>query len=147
MVIEESVLIRADRETVWQTFTDVSCWRDWNRTACDAASPAGRIREGDRISFCLRPYALPVTIEVTVDEVVKHEHVVWSGSRFGVRSRHEFFFQQAANGVLVTSRETFTGLPLLLGGAQMTGKVGRELVAKMLRELKAACEEGSAPSS
>lgn len=146
MLIVESVLIKADMARVWTTFTDVSCWKDWNRTTCDASAASGRLREGEKIGFCLRPFAVPVTIEPVIKEVAKHERVVWSGSRFGVRSRHEFLFQQVANGVLVTSREKFTGLPLLLGGAPLAEKIGRELVAKMLQELKAACESGPPPS-
>ena len=140
MLIEEAVLIRANIETVWKTFTDLACWKDWNSTACDAASTSGRIEEGERIRFCLRPFAVPVHLDPVVDEVVPHERVVWSGSKFGISSRHEFLFQRASNGILVTSREEFRGLPLLLGGRRFTGSLARDLVRSMLRELQAACE-------
>lgn len=143
MVIEEAVLIKAPKEEVWKTFTDLSCWKEWNSTACDAASPSGRIEEGEPIRFCLRPFNLPVSLDPVVDEVIPYERVIWSGSKFGISSRHAFLFQQAANGVLVTSREEFRGIPLLIGGRPLTEKVARDLVRSMLQELKAACESGS----
>jgi hypothetical protein len=42
--------------------------------------------------------------------------------------------------VLVTSREHFRGLPLLLGGKPLTKKISRDLVVLMLQQLKKACE-------
>lgn len=143
MVIDESVLINAGMETVWTTFTDLTCWKDWNTVARRAASDSGRIEEGGRVRFCIRPFAVPVNLDPVVDEVVDHERVVWSGSRFGISSRHEFRFQRVRNGVLVTSREEFRGLPLLIGGRPITEKIARDLVIAMLQELKKACEHAS----
>jgi hypothetical protein len=83
---------------------------------------------------------VPITIEPKIEEVVPHEKVVWSGGRFGISSRHEFLFKQVKDGVLVTSREQFRGLSLLLGGKPFTKKISRDLVVLMLQELKKACE-------
>jgi len=140
MIIEESVLINADIKTIWKTFTDLTCWADWNSVTTNAASGSGHLEEGEKFTFCLRPFDLSITVEPKIEEVVPHEKVVWSGARFGISSRHEFLFQQAANGVLVTSRETFRGLPLHLGGKGITEKVSRDLVVLMLQQLKKACE-------
>lgn len=143
MVIEESILIKADIATIWDVFTDLTCWKEWNTVARDVASDSGRMKEGSRFRFCLRPFAVPVHLDPVVDEVVEQERVVWSGSKFGIASRHEFLFQQAANGVLLTSREEFRGIPLLVGGRPFTAKIARDLASAMLQELKAACEHGS----
>ena len=140
MVIEEAILINADLATIWKTFTDLTCWDDWNTVATDAASGSGRLEEGETFTFCLRPFSVPITIEPKIEEVVPREKVVWSGGRFGITSRHEFLFQRARNGVLVTSREHFSGFPLLLGGKPLTEKVSRDLVVLMLQQLKKACE-------
>jgi len=147
MLIEESVLINADLTKIWKTFTDLTCWDGWNTVASKAASGSGRLAEGERFAFCLRPFSVPVMLEPRIEEIAPREKVVWTASKFGISSRHEFLFRQAANGVLVTSREEFHGLPLLLGGRPLTRKVGRDLVAKMLQELKAACEAGEASSA
>jgi hypothetical protein len=140
MVIEESILINADLAKIWKTFTDLTCWADWNTVTTDAASGSGRLEEGEKFTFCLRPFSLPITVEPKIEEVVPLKKVVWSGARFGISSRHEFLFQQAKSGVLVTSREQFSGLPLLLGGKPLTEKISRDLVVLMLLQLKKACE-------
>lgn len=140
MVIEEAVLINADLANIWKTFTDLACWAGWNTVATDAASGSGRLEEGDTFTFCLRPFSVPITIEPKIEKVVPREKVVWSGGRFGIISRHEFLFQQAGSGVLVTSREHFSGFPLLLGGKPITEKISRDLVVLMLQQLKKACE-------
>lgn len=145
MLIVESALIKAGMDGVWTTFTDLSRWREWNSTACDASSPSGVLREGERIRFCIRPFAVPVDLAPVIDEVKTHERVVWSGCKFGIASRHEFLFQRAANGIVVTSREEFRGIPLLIGGRRFTERVARDLVRSMLRELKAACESAAGP--
>jgi len=140
MLIEEAILINADLAKIWKTFTDLTCWADWNTVATGAASVSGRLEEGGTFTFCLRPFSVPITIEPKIEEVVPREKVVWSGGRFGITSRHEFLFQQVTGGVLVTSREHFSGLLLLLGGKPLTEKISRDLVVLMLQELKKACE-------
>ena len=141
MLIEESVLINGDLKTIWKTFTDLTCWADWNTVAGKVASDSGRIEEGERFAFCLRPFSVPIMIEPKIEEVVPREKVVWTGTKFGIFSRHEFLFQQVANGVLVTSRETFRGLPLLFGGMTFPESTVRELTVGMLNDLKNAVEK------
>ncbi len=140
MVIEESVLINAELKKIWKTFTDLTCWADWNTVASKAASDSGRLEEGEKFTFCLRPFSVPIMIEPKIEEVIPREKVVWTGTKFGIFSRHEFLFQQAANGVLVTSRETFRGLPLLFGGFSFPESTVRELTTGMLNDLKKAAE-------
>jgi hypothetical protein len=141
MVIEESVLINAELKKIWKTFTDLTCWADWNTVATGAESVSGRLEEGERFTFCLRPFAMPIQIDPKIEEVVPREKVVWTGTKFGIFSRHEFLFQQVANGVLVTSRETFRGLPLLFGGITFPDSTVRELTVGMLNDLKKAAEK------
>src|SRR5512137_1057373 len=141
MLIEESVLINGDLKTIWKTFTDLTCWADWNTVAGKVVSDSGRIEEGERFAFCLRPFSVPIIIEPKIEEVVSREKVVWTGTKFGIFSRHEFLFQQVANGVLVTSRETFRGLPILFGGVTFPEGTVRELTVGMLTDLKKAAEQ------
>jgi len=141
MVIEEAVLINADINKIWKTFTDLTCWADWNSVARDAASDSGGLREGERFSFCLRPFSVPITLKPKIEEVVPAQRIVWTGSRFGIFSRHEYHFQQVGAGVLVTSRETLRGLALLLGGQAFTEGTTRKLNIAMLNDLKKVCEK------
>jgi hypothetical protein len=141
MVIEESILINAELKKVWKIFTDLACWADWNTVASRAASDSGRLEEGEKFTFCLRPFSVPIMIEPKIEEVVPREKVVWTGTKFGIFSRHEFLFQQVANGVLVTSREAFRGMPLLFGGITFPESTVRELTVEMLNDLKKASEK------
>jgi hypothetical protein len=141
MTIEESVLIIADLKDIWKTFTDLTCWAEWNTVASKVESGTGLIEEGERFAFCLRPVSVPIMIEAKIEEVVPREKVVWSGTKFGIFSRHEFLFQQVANGVLVTSTETFRGLPLLFGGLTFPEDTVRDLTVGMLSDLKKAAEK------
>lgn len=143
MLIEEAVLINADRKRIWETFTDLTCWADWNSVARNAASGSGGIEQDGTITFCLRPFSVPLMIEPRIDMLVPGEKVVWSASKFGIVARHEFLFQQAANGVLVTSRESFRGLPLLFGGVAFPERTVRQLTQTMLQDLKRAAERDS----
>ena len=140
MVIEEAVLINADINKIWKTFTDLTCWADWNSVARDAASDSGGLREGERFSFCLRPFSVPITLKPKIEEVVPAQRVVWTGSKFGILSRHEFLFHQLTDGVLVTSRKVLRGLRLLFGGHAFTKGMVRKLNIAMLNDLKNACE-------
>ena len=140
MLIEESVLINADLRKIWETFTDLTGWPAWNTVALEAASDSGRLEEGGTFVFTLGTLAVPIKIEPRIKELVPCERVVWSGALFGISSNHEFLFQQAANGVLVTSRETFRGLPLLLGITFPESTV-RDLTVTMLADLKKAAEK------
>jgi len=141
MIIEESVLINGDLKSIWKTFTDLTCWAEWNTVATGASSDSGHIEEGGEFTFCLRPFSVPIMIEPKIEEVLPQEKVVWTGTKFGIFSRHEFLFQQIANGVLVTSRETFRGLPLLFGGLTFPESTVRELTVGMLNDLKKAAEK------
>jgi hypothetical protein len=141
MLIEESVLIHTDPRNLWKTFTDLTCWVEWNTVAGNASSVSGCIEEGEKFTFSLRPFSMRVMITPEVEEVVPFEKIVWRGGKFGIFSRHEFLFQQVANGVLVTSRETFRGLPLLFGGGPFIEKISREMAASMLKDLKKAAEK------
>lgn len=144
MVIEESVLINADIKKIWKTFTDLTCWAEWNTVARDALSDSGNLEKGDRFTFCIRPFSVPITLKPRIEEVVPAQRVVWTESKFGVFSRHEFLFQQIDDSVLIMSSETFHGLPLIFGGRHFTEGTVRKLTVAMLNDLKKACEKETA---
>jgi uncharacterized protein YndB with AHSA1/START domain len=141
MVIEESVLIEAGMDRVWETFTDLACWPEWSRAVTPLpGGEAGRLQEGGRFRFCVRPFAFPVHFEPRVEEVKPRERLVWYGTKYGVSARHEFSFKETTGGVLLRSRETFAGLLMpVLALFFPAGRI-RALTASMLMELKEAAE-------
>jgi hypothetical protein len=138
MVIEESVLIKSDIELIWKTFIDLSRWDEWNTVARETTSRSGLIAEGERFTFTLSFFSVPILVEPEVREVVPREKIVWISFKFGIFSRHEFQFQQVTNGVIVTSHEAFGGLPLLLGGVAFPEGTVRKLTIGMLNDLSQA---------
>lgn len=140
MVIEASIVINAPIDDVWDTFTDLTCWKDWCSVVEGVSSPARRLIEGESFKFCIRPFDIPLSIEPHVEEVTPKELIIWTGRKNGIAARHEFTFNQQEGGILLTSRETFTGMFLTPLKFIFPEKKLHELAALMLKELKDAVE-------
>jgi hypothetical protein len=140
MEIVESVTIFSEMERVWDIFTDLASWDQWNRFMKEAARPeASRfITEGQRLSLKIRLYALPFSIKPLVECVLPHDQVVWSARKFGVSAKHEFLFTDLDGAVQVLSRERFSvARPFLM---MLPMARIRRVTAAMLRELKKRAE-------
>ena len=140
MIIEDSILIHAPIERVWDTFTDLTCWKDWSTVLGNVTADTKTLTKGKRFKFCLRPFDLPLNVEPIVEEVMLHERIVWSGSKHGIHARHEFIFQQADNGILLKSIETFSGNILKVFGFAFPAQKMKDLTLLMLHEVKEASE-------
>ena len=140
--IDEHIHVAAPVERVWETFTDLTCWQDWNSvlTQVEAGGEACLLA-GGRFRCCIRPYAVPVFFEARIEEVVPLKRVLWTARRFGLQGRHEFLFEPEAEGVLVVSREVLTGFPVLLGGLFFPVGRFKRITSTFLRELKAGAEQ------
>ena len=54
MVIEELVSINAPLDKVWKSFTDLTCWQNWNSVMKDVASDSPSMeKEGLSVSACV----------------------------------------------------------------------------------------------
>jgi uncharacterized protein YndB with AHSA1/START domain len=143
MVIEESMAIRASRERVWEALIDLSCWNEWSTTVTDVeAEGSPHMKKGKRFAYCIRPFVFPINVKPRVEEVVPGRRVAWSARVYGVYALHEFFFDEAPGGVVLTSRETLKGGPVRM----LLGALGEErlrhLARAMLKELKQWAEAG-----
>jgi hypothetical protein len=141
MVIEHSIDINADMNTVWGIFTDMTCWNDWNTVAGNVSSKHEKITEGAHFRFCIRPFTIPVHIEPVVEEVIPGKQIIWSGEKYGIHARHEFLFHEARQGIKLTSRETFCGSFINKLWFHLPVKKLHALTITMLQELKAAAEQ------
>ena len=140
MIIEHSITIKAEIETVWNIFTDLTCWQDWNRVIDNISSDHDRLTEGKQFRFCVRPFNLPVYIEPVVNEIIPRQKVVWSGKKHGIRAHHEFIFSCQENAVLLTSREEFRFNPVSRIYFHITMKELHQMSIEMLQQLKVASE-------
>lgn len=143
MVIEASVVINAALDEVWDTFTDLMCWKDWCSVVEDVSYETRRLTAGNSFRFCMRPFDVPLNIEPHVEEVKPKKLIIWTGKKHGVSARHEFNFTQQNGSVLLSSRETFSGLFMTPLRLVFPEKKLKELALSMLKELKAAVEASS----
>jgi hypothetical protein len=142
MLIEEAIIIYAPIEKVWNTFTDLTCWMQWNTVIRNVRSEERCLSNGKEVKCCLRPYLFPIKVNLRVEEVIPFERITWSARKKGLYARHEFIFGKKDNSVLVTSREAFTGLLSKVSGAFLPKKKMQALTLRFLKDLKQASEEG-----
>jgi len=140
MVIEESILINTDLEKIWKVFTDLTCWNNWNSVITNACCDDQCLAHGTVITCCFRPFSFPINAQIKVNKVVPNECVTWSVRKKGFFANHEFLFQRKEQGIMVTSRETFTGLLVRLFGFLFPKKRMRALTTAFLNDLKMASE-------
>lgn len=146
MVIAESILIHAPLEAVWRTFTDLSCWKDWNGVLQHVSGSGNdRLTTEKQFTWCIRPFVFPVYFEPVVETVVRNERIVWSVRKYGISARHEFTFRQEGSGVLLTSREEFNGPWPVRASVFFSRWKLTALTRAFLRDIKDAAEgeEGS----
>ena len=143
MVIEESVLIHAKMDKVWETFTDLTCWKDWNTVMRDVCSVEKCLSHGGKILCSFRPFLLPIKATIKLEEVKPHERIVWSAKKKGLSARNKFSFQSNEKGVTVTSRETFSGLLVKSLSFLLPKRKMRTLIKTFLGDLKTASEDSS----
>jgi len=140
MVIEERILIDTDLEKIWTVFTDLTCWNNWNSVIRDAYCDDHRLSHGTVITCCFRPFLFPINAQIEVEKVIPNERVIWSVRKKGFLAYHEFLFQRQEEGILVTSKEMFTGLLVRLFGFLLPEKKMRALTTTFLKDLKMASE-------
>ncbi|MER5938238.1 SRPBCC family protein [Streptomyces sp. NPDC001928] len=118
---ESDVLIKAPLSTVWRLQTDVERWPSWQPpvTTAERLDP-GRLKPGSRFRWTTPAPATPTTpattlaITSTVQELRRHDCILWSGPAIGEGLRidegvHLWTFQKVKGGVRVHTEETWTG--------------------------------------
>lgn len=145
MIVEESVYIDADVRKVWETLTDLTCWAGWNTVLRDVGERTPRIAERTSISCTLRPFIVPLSLKLEIEEVMPYKRIVWRGRKYGLAARHEYLFSPKGRGVTVISREDFSGLPVLFGGLFFPKARIRQLTRTLLADLKKAAEASVQP--
>jgi hypothetical protein len=140
MVIEEHILVNADVERVWKVFTDLTCWDNWNSVIRDVCCDDQRLTHGKILRCCFRPFSFPINVEINVEKVTTNQCVTWSVRKKGFLAYHEFLFQRQEGGVLVTSKETFSGLLVGLFKFLLPSKRMRAITNTFLNDLKMASE-------
>jgi hypothetical protein len=141
MEIEESVIIRSTAKKVWETFTDLSCWTEWNSVMGNVSSAERCLTEGKDIKCSFRPFFFPIRATVRIEELTPVRHIAWSARKKGLFAFHEFFLEELEHGLRVTSRERLTGILACAWGLLLPVRRMRSLTRIFLRDLKTAAEK------
>ena len=148
---ESDVVIEAPLSTVWKLQTDVERWPSWQAPVITAERlDPGRLKEGSRFRWTTPAPATPTTpattlaITSTVQELRRHNCVLWSGPAIGEGLRidegvHLWTFSKVKGGVRVHTEETWTGAQVEADVPTATAALGAGLEA-WLHDLKAAAE-------
>ena len=140
MIIKESITIYSTVEKVWNTFTDLTRWTQWNTVMSDVVCDDTCLVNGKNIACCFRPFLFPINVKIKIQEIIPFNRIVWSAQKKGLFAFHEFFFQEGEKGVLVTSKETLSGLLTSAGGFLLPEKRMRSLTKTFPKDLKKASE-------
>lgn len=140
MIITESIVINAPLKIIWQTFTDLTCWTNWNTVIRDVDSKERAIAHGRSIKCSFRPFFFPIRVKIKIEKVVAYEAIIWSAKKKGLKARHELLFQPHNDAVKVISRETFSGVLTRAYGLLLPKKKITHLKKIFLKELKQASE-------
>jgi len=141
MIIEAKIQINAPLQTVWNVFSNITNWDDWNPVCRECRFVEGdTMVQGSCISFELNPLVFPIRIAPVVQHCEPGKKVIWTGSRMGIYAEHEFLFHENDTGVELLSIESFKG-PMLFF-ARIIGLPSRlhKLTIRLLEAIKAEAE-------
>jgi len=144
MIIEASVRINAPLQAVWDVFSDIESWNEWNPVCRECRFEAGNsLVRGACISFSLSPMILPIRIAPEVTHCEPGKKVVWAGGRLGIHASHEFLFEVIDGGVVLKSTEFFKGPMLIFARLMFLPTRLHSLTLRLLNAIKKQAEARS----
>jgi hypothetical protein len=134
VVERQQILVQAPPEAVWQVLADINHWPEW-QSAISEAQLKGDLAEGT--AFDWKAGGIP--FKSVIHTARPGNSFGWTGKTFGASAIHNWQFEGAEGGTLVSVEESLQGfLPALL-----KGKFRKDLKKGMLEnllELKARAE-------
>ncbi len=95
---------------------------------------------GTCFSFKLRPYYLPIKIQLRITRCDCGREVVWEGKSLGVHGVHRFAFQEQGDKVILTSTEQLGGPLFFLSRLLFVPQRLHQLSRQLLQDIKKAAE-------
>jgi uncharacterized protein YndB with AHSA1/START domain len=142
--IEDEVEINAALEKVWEAFTDLTCWADWNSVLTNVQPHTGNCIDADgQFTCCVTPFLVPVFFETRIVEISPMERIVWTGSKYMIHGRHEFLFTEKGGKVRLFSKEVLSGPPVAFGGIFFPLRKFRALTREFLEGLRKYAEDST----
>ncbi|MDX2624930.1 SRPBCC family protein [Streptomyces sp. WI03-5b] len=107
LVVELHRTVHAPLETIWRLHTETDSWPAWN-DGIDTAVPHGPLAPGASFDWT----AAGLDIHSTVAEMTPMRRIVWGGPAHGITGIHVWEFEETAEGVQVSTRESCAGAPV-----------------------------------
>ena len=133
-VAQGSLEVVAAPEEVWSVLTDIAQWPAWNPDV-KSVSIDGPIASGTTFRW----KAGPGTITSTFQTVEPPHLLAWTGRTLGIRAIHVYRLERQGDVTLVTSEESWAGLPVRLARGSMQ-KTLQTAIESGLRHLKTRVE-------
>ena len=134
VISRETIDVAAPLATAWALHCDVNAWTTWNSDITEARI-VGHFAVGN--SFNWTSHDFPVTS--TIYAVEDHRRILWGGPASGITGIHEWVFEETANGVTITTTESFGGDPVDASVASMQAMLDGSLKS-WLSQIKRAAE-------
>jgi uncharacterized protein YndB with AHSA1/START domain len=134
VISREELFIPAPLETVWKLHIDVDAWPGW-RSDVDSAQLAGPFGAGS--AFRWRTAGLDITSTIT--QVVPGSRTTWGGPAGGIDGVHVWEFTPRDGGVLVRTKESWSGDPVGADAPALQSALDESLRV-WLRDLRAEAE-------
>lgn len=132
-----TIAIAARPDVVWDLLADIDRWPEWN-AAIGSASLSGPVAPGEVFRWKAGAARLVSTIRF-VDRPVE---IGWTGRTMGMSAVHVWRLEGRGDTTVVTTEESWAGLPARLLPRIMRRTLRRTLDA-WLGDLKAAAEAGA----
>lgn len=142
MVIKAEIEINAPLRVVWQTFSRMEDWDEWN-TACRSCcfiSGDENLPVGTCFSFVIRPLVFPIKVQPRIVKCDPGREVVWEGGKMGIHASHTWQFREQDGRVKLLSVEHFKGPMVWVGYLLRVPKRLHRLTIVFLQTLKTASE-------
>ena len=132
---KQHIAIDAPVEKVWNVFTDVNRWPEWQKDI-PTAMIDGPVKAGSVIHWKTAGFSIHSQLQ-TVDE---HKKIGWAGKAFGSFAIHIWNFEQYNGQTIVTVEESMEGwlVKLMQGYVQSNLHTATE---RWLRDLKERSEK------
>ena len=134
VIAHHEIAIDASLDVVWELFVDVEAWPSWNP---DITSVVLERPIAAGASF--RWETVGISIRSTIYAMTERAMLLWGGPTVGILGVHQWLFIETADGVLVRTRESWTGEPVEADIASAQDQLDASIVS-WLRYLKTAAE-------
>lgn len=97
--VEGMTEVSLPAERMWEIFTDVAGWRNWNPCMAWARVAGGELKEGATLYWAFRPikrrylYRMPAVAKIV--ECEPQRKVTWEASAPGFHARHSYLVELA----------------------------------------------------